>query len=168
MPTYWSLVFPWLVENLQVMEGLSLGLRLTPPEGCPDLIKSLMISCWELIPSERITFSKIVEILSSDNLKISLGHSNTSYGVVTSLNQRKYLTPLLERHKDNENTDVNLNRKESTPSFPILSNFSNVSSPRGNGDHHEMKKVLETNPSTETVEYTLVLLDEKVEIDDES
>ena len=54
----------YLMSNLEVMEGVAQGLHPTPPEGCPVVISSLMLSCWEYLPDVRITFDEIVETLS--------------------------------------------------------------------------------------------------------
>ena len=61
------------------MEQVSMGNHPAPPEGCPDVIKSLMLSCWTPLPRDRIDFTEIVNTLSKDNLKVSLTHSNPSY-----------------------------------------------------------------------------------------
>ena len=52
---------------------------MTPPEGCTDVIKSLMLSCWEFYPKNRTSFEKIVEILSEDSIHPQFAHSNVGY-----------------------------------------------------------------------------------------
>ena len=52
---------------------------MTPPEGCTDVIKSLMLSCWEFYPKNRISFEKIVETLSEDSVHPHFAHSNIAY-----------------------------------------------------------------------------------------
>ena len=65
----------YLRSNKEVMEAVSLGQHLEPPEGCPYLIKHLMLSCWQLCPTNRIRFSTIVDSLSEDNIDNSMGYS---------------------------------------------------------------------------------------------
>ena len=67
------------------MEAVSLGHHLNPPEGCPDVIKTIMLSCWKLCPNERINFTTIAEKLSEDNLKTILDNSNSMYGKLRPL-----------------------------------------------------------------------------------
>ena len=67
------------------MEAVSLGHHLNPPEGCPDVIKTIMLSCWKLCPNERISFTAIAEKLSEDNLKKILDNSNSMYGKLRPL-----------------------------------------------------------------------------------
>ena len=52
---------------------------MTPPEGCTDVIKSLMLSCWEFYPKNRTSFEKIVETLSEDSIHPHFAHSNVGY-----------------------------------------------------------------------------------------
>ena len=144
------------------MEGVSLGQHPTPPEGCPDVIKSLMLSCWEHFPDNRTKFSKIVEILSENNLKASMGHSNTSYGIVTSLDQRKLSNPSLLEDNHKKNSDALLNTTEQPTekitSWPKLSNFSNLSPLLEKGFLPENSEVVTITPSTNHVtEYTVIL-----------
>lgn len=69
----------YLLSNKEVMEAVSLGQHLDPPEGCPNVVKHLMLSCWELIPNNRITFSDIVYSLSEDNTDNMMGYSRLLY-----------------------------------------------------------------------------------------
>jgi hypothetical protein len=41
------------------------GLRLSPPDGCPDVIQKLMISCWKPEPHDRATFEMICHELNN-------------------------------------------------------------------------------------------------------
>ena len=61
------------------MEAVSLGHHLNPPEGCPEVIKSLMLSCWELRPGDRIKFLDILKTLSKNNLETHRAYSNSHY-----------------------------------------------------------------------------------------
>ena len=151
------------------MEGVSLGQHPTPPEGCPDVIKTLMLSCWEHLPNNRTKFSKIVEILSENNLKASMGHSNTSYGIVTSLDQRKPSNPSLLEDNQKKNSDVLSKTKEQPTdkitSWPKLSNFSNLSPLLEESFLPEKSEVVTITPSTDSVtEYTVILADGTEEI----
>jgi hypothetical protein len=63
------------------------GLRLIPPEGCPDVIQKLMTSCWKPEPSERITFELILYELENSRkrihqVKILLTNSQKIYKVL--------------------------------------------------------------------------------------
>jgi hypothetical protein len=152
---------------IQVMEGVSLGQHPTPPEGCPDVIKSLMLSCWEHFPQNRNKFSKIVEILCEYNIKASMGHSNKSYGM--SLEQRKSSTPSLLECNQNKKCDAPLNTPEQPTdkitSWPKLSNFSNLSRDDSKGFLCEKSEVLKISTSTDPVtEYTVILPDGKDKI----
>ena len=157
------------------MEGVSLGQHPTPPEGCPDVIKSLMLSCWEHLPNKRIKFSKIKEMLSEDNLKVSMGHSNTSYGIVTLLDQRKPSNPSLLEYDQKTSSAAPLNTVEKPTgkitSWPKLSNFSNLSCEDEKGSVIENSEGLQIPPSTDTysvTEYTVILPDGKEELGTES
>ena len=68
------------MTNKEVMEGIALGLHPTPPEGCPAMLKSLMLSCWKRFPKERNSFSNIVAELSQNNSSQLFGYSNSFYG----------------------------------------------------------------------------------------
>ena len=50
--------------NLEVIEQVSQGLHPNPPEGCPDGVSTLMLSCWKYLPDDRIKFENILESLS--------------------------------------------------------------------------------------------------------
>ena len=66
----------YLMTNKEVMENFAIGLHLTPPEGCPGIIKSLMLSCWKHFPNERNSFSEIIEKLSESNSDKLINHSH--------------------------------------------------------------------------------------------
>ena len=51
-----------------VLEQLEDGYKMDPPEGCPYHIYSIMEECWILEPSQRPSFTKLLELLSVDNL----------------------------------------------------------------------------------------------------
>ena len=69
----------YLSSNKEVLEDVSLGKHLDPPEGCSDVIKKLMLSCWKLHPSDRINFSQIIETLSQYNFETPNVYSNNHY-----------------------------------------------------------------------------------------
>ena len=116
------------------MEEVSTGQHLNPPEGCPDAIKCLMLECWEELPKDRITFKKIVETLSDDNFKLSIAHSNPSYGMTTSEEPTKSLeTPTVDDNpeilgvKKKKLSILKQEYPEKPVSWPKLSNFSQIS-----------------------------------------
>ena len=152
------------------MEEVSHGQHPTPPEGCPDVIKGLMLSCWEKCPMDRITFSKIVEQLSDDNLKVSMAHSNPSYGKAARLEATTSLD--VAGSKDNEmkcctKTKIScassLDNPEKVTSWPKLSNFAQISTSsetsQPNKDSiseelEDMKSIPSTKPE---IVYTVIL-----------
>ena len=69
----------YLSSNKEVLEDVSLGKHLDPPEGCSDVIKKLMLSCWKLRPSDRINFSQIIETLSEYTFETPNAYSNNLY-----------------------------------------------------------------------------------------
>ena len=69
----------YLSSNKEVMEDVSIGKHLDPPEGCPDVIKNLMLSCWKLRPGDRIKFSVIAKTLSKSNFEPPRAYSNSLY-----------------------------------------------------------------------------------------
>ena len=151
------------------MERVSVGQHLTPPEGCPDIIKCLMLSCWEQFPMDRITFSKIVEQLSDCNLKRSMGHSNPSYGKSASLEATNSLD--VDESKENRTKSGNKRKmshassidKHEVTSWPKLSNFSECSTSfeASQHDKESISEELEDKksiPSTKPdVVYTVIL-----------
>ena len=58
------------------MEQVSMGNHPAPPEGCPDVIKCLMLSCWARWSKDRIDFCEIVNKLSKDILFSGAIHQN--------------------------------------------------------------------------------------------
>ncbi|TRY61610.1 hypothetical protein TCAL_03205, partial [Tigriopus californicus] len=75
---------PWLVfeympfgDLAEVAELLpQCKIHLTPPESCPDLLKSIMLSCLELEAQDRIRFPEIIEKLE---VRQFFCHTNPSY-----------------------------------------------------------------------------------------
>ncbi|XP_052274002.1 leukocyte tyrosine kinase receptor-like [Dreissena polymorpha] len=49
--------------NSDVMQFVSSGGRLDPPEKCPARLNKIMILCWNSIADIRPTFSEIIELL---------------------------------------------------------------------------------------------------------
>ena len=147
------------------MEGVSLGQHPTPPEGSPDVIKSLMLCCWKQAPRERITFDKIVEELDEENLKASMGHSNSIYGTVKSSNCGRTLKLAQSKHDAGNNTEskeIAMNTKElqheKCPSWPKLTNFSSIATSISNEPRHAEFSNGKPNLSTESVlQYTVIL-----------
>ena len=57
---------PWYgFTNEQVMEKVKGGEILSRPDNCPQMIYSLMLECWDMEPSKRITFESILQRLNS-------------------------------------------------------------------------------------------------------
>ena len=108
------------------MEGVSLGQHLTPPEGCPDVIKSLMLSCWQHFPTDRISFSEIVKTLAEDNSKIVMENSNSLYaqGCPLDYNQKYRLS--MTKHNEKRQTDLVKNPNDK---------ITEISSPRFKSDN---------------------------------
>ena len=52
---------PWGSDatNEVIVEGLSVGRKLSPPTGCPRDVYSIMVDTWRMDPSSRPTFSHI-------------------------------------------------------------------------------------------------------------
>ena len=73
----------------EVMEGVSLGQHPDPPEGCPSVIKHVMLSCWQLTPKDRVGFSDIVDSLSEDIRDNRLGYSRLLFHSDTKGDCRK-------------------------------------------------------------------------------
>ena len=69
----------YLLSNKEVMEAVSLGQHPGPPEGCPNVIKHLMLSCWQPLPSDRNTFSDIIASLLEDDVDNIRGYSRLLY-----------------------------------------------------------------------------------------
>ena len=171
MSYFFTLTVVVKFQFLKVMEGVSIGQHPTPPEGCPGVIKSLMLSCWERCPRDRTIFSKIVENLSEDNIKVSMGHSNLSYG---TSNSSKPKSLCISKDDDIKPSNLCMNVKEKTaeisPSWPKLCNFSNVNSNISMDPlHAESPQDTKSIPSISSeTQYTVLLPDEKEEIDIES
>ena len=147
----------------QVMEEVSHGQHPTPPEGCPDVIKSLMLSCWQHIPTNRISFSSITEKLSIDNLTFSIGYSNHLYGSDVAPLSKNPMSPTLtgkteqdEKLKGQIRVDPSENNGNS---WPKLTNFSPVKTPSiGSPILNEASNEINSNPSVESLtQYTTIL-----------
>ena len=145
------------------MEEVSHGQHPTPPEGCPDVIKSLMLSCWQHTPANRIDFFSITEKLSIDNLNVSIGYSNRLYGSdVAPLTKNSTSSTLagkteqVEKLKGNIKTDPS---EHNGTSWPKLTNFSPVKTPSmGSPTLNEATHEMNSNPSVESLtQYTTIL-----------
>ena len=60
------------------------GHQLTPPENCPDIIKNLMISCWQRNPEDRPDFSNVVSTLENED-ESGNQFDNQTYGLMDEL-----------------------------------------------------------------------------------
>ena len=58
---------PWGNDatNELIVEGLSVGRKLSPPTGCPRDVYSVMVDTWRVDPSSRPTFSHILHQLTN-------------------------------------------------------------------------------------------------------
>ena len=101
------------------MEAVSLGHHLNPPEGCPDVIKTIMLSCWKLFPNDRIKFSTIVESLSEDNLKKILDTSNSSYGKLRPLSYTDK-TKQINLNRIDKSVLMDKNRVNNSEQIPLM------------------------------------------------
>lgn len=52
-------------SNSQVVEEVLKGYRMTPPEGCPTQIATLMTQCWDADPENRPSFKAILEAIQA-------------------------------------------------------------------------------------------------------
>eukprot|EP00095_Tigriopus_kingsejongensis_P008100 maker-scaffold590_size129399-snap-gene-0.33 protein:Tk08100 transcript:maker-scaffold590_size129399-snap-gene-0.33-mRNA-1 annotation:"tyrosine-protein kinase transmembrane receptor ror" len=76
-------------SNQEVAELLPVaGISLRPPEACPDLLKSIMLSCLQTEVKERISFEEIIRKL--EEVQQLFCHTNPSY-VETSFAARSDL-----------------------------------------------------------------------------
>jgi len=67
---FWELysfgMIPYIgLGNLDIIDFIMKGKRLSPPDICPEEIKKLMLQCWSFNPDERPTFSHINEVILS-------------------------------------------------------------------------------------------------------
>ena len=152
------------------MEQVSMGNHPAPPEGCPDVIKSLMLSCWTPLPRDRVDFTEIVNTLSKDNLKVSLTHSNPCYGMANCQEPTK--STEFPDVKSNEpifgvkrktSLNVSAEKDEKPKSWPKLSNFSQFST-SSDASHTHKESICEESDDTISipsmkpeVEYTIVI-----------
>merc|ERR1712135_230287 len=109
----------YLRTNKEVMEAVSLGHHLNPPEGCPDVIKTIVLSCWKLFPNDRIKFSTIVESLSEDNLKKILDTSNSSYGKLRPLSYTDK-TKQINLNRIDKSVLMDKNRVNDSEEIPLM------------------------------------------------
>ena len=62
------------------------GHQLIPPDNCPEIIKNLMVSCWQRNPEDRPDFTKVVSTLEND-VEEDTGNQfdNQTYGLMDEL-----------------------------------------------------------------------------------
>ena len=142
------------------MEAVSLGHHLNPPEGCPDVIKTIMLSCWKLYPNDRMKFSTIVESLSEDNLKKILDTSNSTYGKLRPLSYADK-TKQINLNRVDRSILMDKNRVNNSEQIPLMktegSNSSfqpKLSSDQNSADSLDAKQI---DIRTQETEYTLIL-----------
>ena len=151
------------------MEAVSLGHHLNPPEGCPDVIKTIMLSCWKLFPNDRIKFSTIVESLSEENLKKILDTSNSTYGKLRPLSYTDK-TKQINLNRIDKSVLMDKNRVNDSEQIPLMatedsySSFqAKLSSDQNSADSLDAKQV---DLRTSETEYTIILPNK--DYDDES
>ena len=142
------------------MEAVSLGHHLNPPEGCPDVIKRIMLSCWKLFPNDRIKFSTIVESLSEENLKKILDTSNSTYGKLRPLCYTDK-TKLINLNSIEKSLLMDKNRISNSEQIPLMvtegsynSFQAKLSSDQNSSDSLDAKQIDSRTPETE---YTIIL-----------
>lgn len=54
------------MSNAEAAQRVKAGYRLSQPEGCPDYIFRIMLSCWETKPDDRPTFKQLLKWLTND------------------------------------------------------------------------------------------------------
>ena len=149
-----------------------MGNHPAPPEGCPDVIKCLMLSCWARWSKDRIDFCEIVNKLSKDNIKVSMTHSNPCYGMTTCEEptklsndpDSKVIAPMLGVKK--KSSFIIATEKEEKPkSWPKLSNFAEISTSL-DISHTQKESVCEESDDTKSIpsikpntEYTVIIPD---------
>ena len=152
---------------------MSLGQHLTPPEGCPDMIKSLMLSCWNLCPTERITFSKIVELLSKANIKTSAGQSNSSYHVPINYDQNHSVLWSKQGYQQNKTSISNAEerRPEGAYSLHKSPNTSHINSKHSSSpllpELLDDNLYLDLQSSEFQTQYTVILASEEEELEED-
>ena len=142
------------------MEAVSLGHHLNPPEGCPDVIKTIMLSCWKLYPNDRIKFSTIVESLSEDNLKKILDTSNSTYGKLRPLSYTDR-TKQINLNRLDKSILMDKDRVNNSEQIPLMvtegsySSFqAKLSSDQNSSDSLDVKPI---DLRTSETEYTIIL-----------
>ena len=137
------------------MEMVSSGHHLTPPEGCPDLIKTLMLSCWTHSPNDRTTFANISEQFKEQNLKTPMGHTNSCYGVVKERDCGEAAKS--PKSSDQQYLCIRETDNEQTLSWPKLSNFSKINIDPSNCILQEESSDTSTQSLEQSTKYTTVL-----------
>jgi hypothetical protein len=54
------------MDNAAVVVDLQAGYRMPQQDGCPDLVHSTMLQCWDAEPTLRPTFTELVDILAAE------------------------------------------------------------------------------------------------------
>lgn len=61
------------MKNKEVFDQVPKGYRMPQPEGCPDSIYKLMLSCWDSDPEKRPDFPSIYELLAGIQNEVGEG-----------------------------------------------------------------------------------------------
>ena len=65
--TYGCFPYPGMT-NSQVLQAVEGGYRMPPPQGCPNMLYSIMQHCWKAVPEERYTFDALNSLLTDFQL----------------------------------------------------------------------------------------------------
>ena len=60
--TYGQFPYPGM-NNAEVLTRVEQGYRMPPPQGCPDPLYQIMLSCWKTEPDKRPTFEYLQSLL---------------------------------------------------------------------------------------------------------
>ena len=108
------------------MESVSLGQHLTPPEGCPDVIKTLMMSCWQQVPNNRLSFSEIINTLSADSLKCWRHKVTHVINAPRWVTDEKYMASILKRNEKLKTDLFNISKNKRKETPPLCQKSNNV------------------------------------------
>ena len=126
--------------------------------GCPDRVKSLMLSCWKRVPQDRIAFDEIVKKLE-EGKSTSPEYSNPAYGLNDKLrftNTRDNSNPENETYPllENTNSDTTYDKPMQ---WPKLTNFSPVDNQ--DNQHSKLQSDTIAQPQLSKEKYVVVLSD---------
>ena len=143
---------------------VSSGYHLLPPVGCPDGVKSLMMSCWKQLPQERITFEEIVTQLEEAK-SAAPEYTNPAYGLeehVQFTNTMGNSNTEKESHSLLANTNGDITyEKPIQVTYAKLADVSHVDNQDNQHPQLQSDPLVQPKPSKE--KYVVVLSDIKEE-----